>query len=217
MPLIPDMLEGPVIIKDTMRKRKKSVPIESPPEEVEISDELAWRVHDNAKDWIVQVDVKAAAALAIEAAVLGFAFALITTSGVLAQLTTMSRWVIGVGLVLLFVSVVFSLTVLRPRVKLREPAPQDRGYLYFGHLRHWKKDELSRVLARNTVNDDQLADQVIKMSVIAWRKHLWLKWSLIFLLTGIALIGVLYLALVLGLVPDLIGNLTPPTAKEVTP
>lgn len=193
-----------------MRKKRKTAPIDAPPEEVEISDELAWRVHDNAKGWIVQVDVKAAAALAIEAAVLGFAFALITTSGILAQLTTLSRWIVGAGLLLLFVSVVLSLSVLRPRVKLNEPQLADRGYLYFGHLRHWKKDELSRVLARNTVNDDQLADQVIKMSEIAWRKHFWLKWSLIFLLAGIALVGAMYLAFVLGLFPDQIGNLAAP-------
>jgi len=197
-----------------MGRKRSTKPDEVPPEEVEISDELAWRVHDNAKGWIVQVDAKATAALAIEAAVLGLALALITTSGVLAELTTLSRWIIAGGIVLLFMSLVLSLTVLRPRVKLNEPKPEDRGYLYFGHLRHWKKEELSRVLARNAVNDDQLADQVIKMSMIAWRKHLWLKWSLVFLLIGIAVIGALYLAFLLGLFPDELGDLTQPARAE---
>lgn len=191
------------------RKPKNTVPVETPPEEVEISDELAWRVHDNAKSWISQVDVKAAAALAIEAAIMGFALALVTTTGTLAQLTLLSRCVIGAGLLLLFVSVIFSIIVLRPRVKLNEPAPKDRGYLYFGHLRHWKESDLSRVLAKNTVNDDQLADQVIKMSIVAWRKHLWLKWSLYLLLAGMAVIGGLYLVLLLGLMPDQLGDLVP--------
>lgn len=187
------------------------------PEEVEISDELAWRVHDTAKSWIVQVDVKAAAALAIEAAVLGFALALVTTSEVLSQLTALSRWIIGLGLVALFASIVLSLNVLRPRVKLNEPSPENPGYLYFGHLRHWKSEDLSKTLSRNTVNDNQLADQVIKMSIIAWRKHLWLKWSLYLLLLGVALVGMIYLALILGLFTDQLGSLVAPTEpKECT-
>lgn len=125
--------------------------------------------------WTSQVDVKSAAALAIEAAVLGFALALITNSDTLSQLTNLSRWIVGVGLFLLLASVVLSMLVLMPRIKLREPKPKDRGYLYFGHLRHWDKEALTATLARNQVSDGQIADQVIKMSQIAWRKHVLLR------------------------------------------
>lgn len=177
------------------------------PEQVELSDELAWRVHENAKGWISQVDVKSAAALAIEAAVLGFAVALITNSDTLNQLTTLSRWIVGTGLLLLLVSVVLSMLVLMPRINLREPKPKNRGYLYFGHLRHWDKDTLTATLARNQVSDGQIADQVIKMSQIAWHKHVLLQWSLYLLLAGIAVIGGLYLFLVVGLFPSNLGDL----------
>ncbi|APZ34285.1 hypothetical protein BOH66_08555 [Microbacterium aurum] len=177
------------------------------PEQVELSDELAWRVHENAKGWISQVDVKSAAALAIEAAVLGFALALITNSDTLSQLTDLSRWIVGVGLFLLLVSVVLSMLVLMPRIKLREPKPKDRGYLYFGHLRHWDKEALTATLARNQVSDGQIADQVIKMSQIAWRKHVLLQWSLYFLLAGIVVIGGLYLLFVIGFFPAALGDL----------
>lgn len=188
------------------------------PEQVELSDELAWRVHENAKGWISQVDVKSAAALAIEAAVLGFALALITNSDALSQLTTLSRWIVGAGLFLLLVSVVLSMLVLMPRIKLREPKPKDRGYLYFGHLRHWDQETLTATLARNQVSDGQIADQVIKMSQIAWRKHVLLQWSLHLLLAGIVVIGGLYLLFVIGLFPAVLGDLaSAPCPTGVTP
>ncbi len=188
------------------------------PEQVELSDELAWRVHENAKGWISQVDVKSAAALAIEAAVLGFALALITNSDTLSQLTTLSRWIVGAGLFLLLVSLVLSMLVLLPRIKLREPKPKDRGYLYFGHLRHWDKETLTATLARNQVSDGQIADQVIKMSQIAWRKHVLLQWSLYLLLAGIVVIGGLYLLFVIGLFPAALGDLAAtPCPTGVTP
>ena len=178
------------------------------PEPVELSDELAWRVHENAKSWIVQVDVKSAAALAIESAVLGFAVALISTSETLAQLTSLSRWVLGLGLALLLGSVFLSMLVLMPRIKVREAKPgTPRGYLYFGDLRHWDKKVLSATLAQNEVSDDQIADQVIKMSQIAWRKHALLKWSFYLLLGGIFIIGGLNLILVTGMMPDVFGDL----------
>lgn len=187
---------------------KKKQSREDVPEQVELSDELAWRVHENAKGWIVQVDVKSAAALAIEAAVLGFALALITNSDSLARLTTLSRWTLGSGLFLLLLSVVLSTLVLLPRIKLKEPKPDQRGYLYFGHLRHWDKDTLSATLVRNKVNDGEIASQVIKMSQIAWWKHVLLQWSLYLLLAGIFVIGGLFLILILGLFPEGLGDLT---------
>lgn len=191
-------------------KKKKPRQDEDSDEQVEISDELAWRVHENAKGWIVQVDVKAAAALAIEAAILGFAFALLKDSSSSAQLTHLSRWIASGGLLLLLISVFLSTLVLLPRIKLREPKVKTQSYLYFGHLRHWDKSELSATLARNRVDDGEIADQVIKMSEIAWRKHVKLQWSLYLLLAGILIIGGLYLLLILEIQPSLFGDLSTP-------
>lgn len=194
-----------------MKKIRDKAPRSAGTPEVHVpSDELAWRVHENAKGWITQVDIKAAASLAIEAAILGFAFALVTNSDSLAQLTMLSRVVVSVGLLLLLISVILSILVLLPRIKLNEPEPEDRGYLYFGHLRHWDKRKLSAALARNRVDDDELAGQVIKMSEIAWRKHIALRWSLYFLLVGIVVVGGIYLLFVLGWLPEAIGHLAAP-------
>lgn len=122
------------------------------------------------------------------------------------------------GLFLLLASVVLSMLVLMPRIKLREPKPKDRGYLYFGHLRHWDKEALTATLARNQVSDGQIADQVIKMSQIAWRKHVLLQWSLYLLLAGIVVIGGLYLLFVIGLFPGVLGDLAAtPCPTGVTP
>lgn len=179
------------------------------PEQVELSDELAWRVHETAKGWISQVDAKATAALAIEAASLGFALALITNPGTLGQLTGLARWLVGGGLVLLFVSVLLSALVLLPRIKLREKRPANPGYLYFGALRHWDKHALADTLARNEVNDSQIAGQVIELSKTAWRKHRRFQWSLYFLFAGMAVVGGIYLILIVGLLPAELGVISP--------
>lgn len=178
------------------------------PERVEVSDELAWRVHETAKGWISQVDAKSAAALAIEAASLGFALVLVTNADTLAQLTPFARWLVGAGLALLFGSVMLSMLVLMPRIKLRERTPARPGYLYFGHLRHWKKGDLAETLARNHVSDGQIAEQVIALSKIAWRKHVLFQWSLYLLFAGVAVIGCLYLFFVVGLFTEQLGDLT---------
>ena len=188
---------------------KKKRHREEAPEQVELSDDLAWRVHETAKGWISQVDAKSAAALAIEAAALGFALVLITNSDTLGQLTTFSRWILGAGLALLFGSVMLSMLVLMPRIKMREKKPSRPGYLYFGHLRHWEKEELAQTLARNQVSDGQIAAQVIALSRVAWRKHVLFQWSLYLLFAGITAVGALYLFFVVGLFPEQLGDLAP--------
>lgn len=188
---------------------KKKQHREEAPEQVELSDDLAWRVHETAKGWISQVDAKSAAALAIEAAALGFALVLITNSDTLGLLTAFSRWVLGAGLALLFGSVMLSMLVLMPRIKIRERKPRKPGYLYFGHLRHWEKEALAETLARNQVSDGQIAAQVIVLSRVAWRKHVLFQWSLYLLFAGFTVVGALYLFFVVGLLPEQLGNLAP--------
>ena len=58
------------------------------------------------------------------------------------------------------------------------------------------------------MNDDEIADQVIKMSQIAWRKHVLLQWSLYTLLAGVFVIGCLYLVLIVDLFPQIFGTIT---------
>lgn len=134
---------------------------------------------------------------------------LITNPDTLGQLTTFSRWILGGGLALLFGSVMLSMLVLMPRIKLREKKPGRPGYLYFGHLRHWEKEELAQTLARNQVIDGQIAAQVIALSRVAWRKHVLLQWSLYLLFAGITVVGSLYLFFVVGLFTEQLGDLAP--------
>lgn len=188
--------------------RKRDTPPDDSPEQVELSDELAWRVHENARSWIVQVDVKATAALAIEAVILGFGFTLVTNSALLANLASLSRWVMVSAFLLLLISVTLSTLVLLPRIKLRGPKGKSQSYLYFGDLRDWDKDELSATLSRNKVDEGEIADQVIKLSKIAWRKHVLLQWSLYLLLGGLLAVGCLVLVLALGLLPEVFGAIS---------
>src|SRR5690606_35621264 len=138
----------------------------------------------------------------------------------LGQLTPLSRWVLGGGLALLFGSVMLSMLVLMPRIKLREKRPSRAGYLYFGHLRHWRKEELAEILTRNQVSDGQIAAQVIALSQVAWRKHVLFQWSLYLLFAGITVVGALYLFFVVGLFSEQLGNLAPtpcPTGASQCP
>ena len=175
---------------------------------------MGWRVHDNAQGWVAQVDIKASATLAIEAVILGLAVALVSDPDSLQRMTIAARWVIGGGILALLASVVLSVLVLLPSTKSRESTTESRGYLYFGHLRQWAESDLTNTLTKNDVEDIGLASQSIEMSKIAWRKHVRLRWSLYFLITGIVIIGVVYILLTVGLFPDYIGDLTAPAAPK---
>ena len=164
-------------------------------------NELGWRVHDNAQGWVAQVDIKASATLAIEAVILGLAVALVSDPDSLQRMTIAARWVIGGGILALLASVVLSVLVLLPSTKSRESTTESRGYL-------------TNTLTKNDVEDIGLASQIIEMSKIAWRKHVRLRWSLYFLITGIVIIGVVYILLTVGLFPDYIGDLTAPAAPK---
>ena len=159
--------------------------------------DLAWRIHDNAKDWIAQVDIKATAALAIEAVLLGFAITLSSVSAQGALLTTLSNCLLGLSILLLATSVLLSVLVIIPRIKPEKSSTRFTNYLYFGHLRHWERPALTQLFQEGaSLDEDQLSGQIILLSKISWRKHVLLKWSLGLLIGGLVLFTVLFLLLI---------------------
>lgn len=151
--------------------------------------EFAWRVHGALDNWIGKVDTKASIALAIESAVFGFVVTLSQRNGPFAALTGSSRTWFHVGLAMLLIAVLLSLIVVLPQLNRRKSKKIWRSnMIYFGHLRHWEPKELATALGKQPLYQDQLAEQLVAMSKIAWRKHSWLQGSLIFLAVGVAIL-----------------------------
>lgn len=149
--------------------------------------EFAWRVHSALDTWTGKVDSKASISLAIEIAVIGFVITLSTKDGPLVGLTGSDLCFYRIALGFLVLSVLLSMLAVVPQLNRRQAKKNWRsGMVYFGHLRHWDPKELEKALEAPAKR--QLADQLVAMSRIAWRKHAWLQWSLISLVVGAALL-----------------------------
>lgn len=163
-------------------------------------DEFAWKVHDGLSDWTARVDVKASIALAIEAAVVGFVITLSTDHRTLADITNWPVIILWTGIAALLVSVVLSILVVMPQLRARKMKSEfKQNKIYFGHLRRWDPADLAKSLVEDDKKEtEQLARQLVNMSKIVWRKHLWLQWSLFALLGGVLLISTLFVLLITG-------------------
>jgi hypothetical protein len=149
--------------------------------------EFAWRVHGALDSWTGKVDTKASVALAIESAMFGFAVTLSRENGPFAGLHGRSEAGYYTGLGLILVAVFFALLVVVPQLNRRKSKKGWKGnMIYFGHLRHWDPDELSKALSGQRDDEGQLAQQLVAMAKIAWRKHSLLQISLVVLVIAIA-------------------------------
>jgi hypothetical protein len=154
--------------------------------------EYAWRVHGALDAWTGKVDTKASISLAIESATVGFVLTLAKHGERLNDLHGLADVLAKVGLACLLVAIGFAVRVVMPqldRKNSKDPVVWNKNTIYFGHLRHWEVDDLTRKLAHHTDEERQLARQLKIMSEIAWKKHARLQWSLWFLLGGGMLLG----------------------------
>lgn len=147
--------------------------------------DFAWKVHGLLDTWTAKVDAKASISLAIEVAVFGFVISLSKEHGVLSNLTgaQLFMYVIGVGL--LVISMLLAVFVVFPQLaRFKSKKEWQKNMIYFGHLRHWDPVKLAKALPEDGLSKDQLARQLVTMSKIAWRKHVWLQCSLGALVSG---------------------------------
>jgi hypothetical protein len=155
------------------------------------------------------VDAKASIALAIEAAVAGLVALMATGDGELADASGLAAWSLGVGVLLLAASVVLSVLVVFPQLRGRATRREySNDVVYFGHLRLWDPQRLAARLAEDSGELDGLSRQLVRMSKIAWRKHVWLQWSLALFVTGVLAVGGSFLS-------DRAAS--PPSGGEPTP
>lgn len=160
--------------------------------------EFAWKLHDNLSDWTARVDVKASIALAIEAAVLGFVITLTTDEKPLAGLVCWPAWILLGGVAMLGASVLLAILVVFPQLRGRHLRSEyQSNYVYFGHLRLWEASSLASRLESHTDDVEVISRQLVRMSEIVWRKHVWLQWSLSLLILGVAAVAASYVMVLL--------------------
>ena len=147
--------------------------------------DFAWRVHEALDSWTGKVDTKSSIALGIEIAVLGFVVTLTDKPGRFSALHGTDLNCFRIGLTLIVLSIFFSLAVVFPQLhRIKSRRNWKTNMIYFGHLRRWSPADLAKALVAGPPEDEQLARQLVEMSKIAWRKHVWLQWSLISFAVG---------------------------------
>jgi Pycsar effector protein len=156
-----------------MRFRRNEAP--PPPEPVRRAVEFAWRVHAAQETWTAKVDAKAAIVLSLETAILVVLLAAQAPHRLLGQLTGWRSTFAGLAIGLFIMAMVFAavavIPLLGPTKKHR--AEYDRNVIYFGHLRHWRHEDLNQWLGRMNQDDEltQLSRQLIELSRRNWQKH----------------------------------------------
>lgn len=159
----------------------------------DINAQFAWKVHDNLGQGTGRADTKASIALAIEVAILGFIISL-SGDGKTGSLAELHGWRLTfymASIAVLCFSIVMSLLTVIPQLRGRATKKEYKGnMIYFGHLRLWEPKDLAKALVTEIPESEQLARQLVNMSKISWRKHVFLQWSLISLVIAGLLLGV---------------------------
>jgi hypothetical protein len=170
-----------------MRRRRE--------EKVQLADntiDFAWKVHTAVVDWTAKVDTKAAIVLSLGGALLGFFVTLSSTGRALADLHGWRSATCWVGVAAVGSGVLFAAFVVMPRLHSRRARQEwADNYIYFGHLRHWKANDLRSKL-RTVDREEQLASlsvQLVAGSRIAWRKHRLLQVSMYCIVIGVVLVA----------------------------
>jgi hypothetical protein len=153
------------------------------------STEDAWKIHEALVTWTSNVDTKASIVLAVDTALAGGVVTLAGDHHSLAHLHGFAAALFWVGVSLQALGLLSAAAVVTPQVRAKKTEQEwPHGFIFFGHVRHWREDQLSAALA----NDDilpMLTRQLIAMSAIAWRKHRYLQASMLLTLFGTAVIA----------------------------
>lgn len=153
--------------------------------------ETAWRIHTVIVDWTGKVDSKASFALAIESALL---VAIVTLTADGRRLSDLSgvceNGFFWAGVACIIAAVIAAVFVVRPRLRqksLKAEAPDN--FIFFGHLKHWDAAELATELPKRDMLP-LLTRQLVRMSEIAWEKHIAMQWSVLLAFIGSVLVGI---------------------------
>ncbi|MFD4659643.1 Pycsar system effector family protein [Kitasatospora sp. NPDC058444] len=141
-------------------------------------EEKAWRVHTALGEWTTRVDAKAGFALTLESAALAGIVALSDKDKLLSRIDQPAlRVMLWLGVLLLLAAAVLAILVVSPRLRAGKVKAEARGnFLYFGHLMHWKPDDLQKAFEYEDFLP-VLSHQLVNTSKIVWRKHRFVQHS----------------------------------------
>lgn len=153
--------------------------------------ETAWHIHAALADWTGKVDAKASFALTIESAVLAGIVALSgdghRLSGLSGFWTHAFYWS---GVLLLVSAVVLSASTVAPGLRHKSlKAEQPHNFIYFGHIKDWKEDDLTEALRQREILP-VLSRQLVVMSRIAWKKHQTVLFSFLLACSGATAVAI---------------------------
>jgi hypothetical protein len=161
------------------------------------AEQRAWEIYRSHAEWIARVDIKASILLALQGIALGAVFTMTAADRPFASLHEwwdITTFIVGVALLL--AGLVLAVLVIAPRVRTKKPSKRAlHDFIYFGHTRWWKADDLERTLHDSALT--VLSRQLIILGEIAWQKHLFAMWATwLFLASVVALSALaLYLSL----------------------
>jgi len=147
--------------------------------------ETAWKIHGAIVDWTGKVDAKASFAFTIESAGVATTVAL---SGDKRTFSTLEgpwqNFLYNGGILSLLIAAAFAVWVVIPRLRMRHVRREfPNNFIYFGHLKYWKPEDLSDAIGKKDLLP-ALTHQMVKMSQIAWRKHVAVKISMWLAISG---------------------------------
>jgi hypothetical protein len=138
--------------------------------------EFSWQVHTALEAWTTRADLKASILLAFQGS----------------ALVVVLPWPLPVFIPLLLLgAIVLGILAVLPALGSRRRLRRQHGsnLVYFGHLRWWSPDDLAGKLEAVSRQDAtrMLAEQLVRLSRLSWRKHRLLQWSV--LLSGAAFVA----------------------------
>lgn len=176
------MERRPIGVTRTSNEQRRHPEIVSGPFE-----SYAWQVHDGLHEWTAKVDAKASVILTIETAILGMIVVFAGQDHRLDRMTGWETWDFRAGVALLVGAIILAGAAVFPQLNRRDVRRAWRhNYVYFGHLRRWEPQELVNAVESGGAAQTKLVlgTQLIAISKIVWRKHTFLQYSMLLVLTG---------------------------------
>lgn len=149
-----------------------------------------WNILNNTNDWIRYSDTKAVILLTLYGVIITIIYS--NANDVLLALNS-SKFMLCLAIltiVLSFLSVLFSLLCVNPRLKNTNP----NSIIYFGHIQEKFKTPNEYLMKSNKTLDEEkdylreLSEQVYTNSIIAWKKFSNVTWSIRFFAVSIIIL-----------------------------
>lgn len=175
------------------RRQEKLDRVPPPPtEETDLFRDYSTNVQRALHEWTAKVDTKASVVLTLETAVFGAVLAFSSATQPLAHLDGLVLWAYRAGISLLIGAILFAGAAVFPQLNRRDARRNwTSNYLYFGHVRRWRPEDLVTAVQNDRAERGHFvtSTQIVALSKIVWRKHVFLQWSMTLALLGGACVG----------------------------